>query len=184
MDEKRNVKKMETNETENSQFTRRGFLQNGLKALGAIAMLELGAAGLVFLRARSLEGEFGGLITAGSIDEFTPGSVVEIEDANFYLVCDENGGFMALYRRCPHLGCTINWVSKKGRFYCPCHAASFDQHGEFNNQLVSRALDQFPVFFEDGMVKVDTSQVQMREHHLPEHIRYQAQAVSAVGGGQ
>jgi cytochrome b6-f complex iron-sulfur subunit len=172
MDKKLKIKKTETCQSENDDLSRRKFLQTGLKVLGGLAILELGGASLLYLRARSLEGEFGGIITVGKIDEFSPGSVVEIEDANFYLVRDAEGGFMAIYRRCPHLGCTVNWISKKGKFYCPCHAASFDQHGEFNSQLVSRALDIFPVFFENDMVKVDTTQVQARPHHLSEHVVY------------
>ena len=172
MDKKIKIKKTETGQCEKDDLSRRKFLQTGLKVLGGLALLELGGASLLYLRARSLEGEFGGIITVGKVDEFPPGSVVEIEDANFYLVPDAEGGFMAIYRRCPHLGCTVNWISKKGKFYCPCHAASFDQHGEFNSQLVSRALDIFPVFFENGMVKVDTVQVQARPHHLSEHVVY------------
>lgn len=151
---------------------RRNFLQAGLKVLGVLAVVEIGAAGLLFLRARSLEGHFGGVITVGAVDEFTPGAVVEFAEGNFYLVRTKDGGFMAIYRRCPHLGCTVNWVAEKEKFFCPCHAASFDQNGEYENEMVSRAMDTFPVIFEDGLVKVDTSQVQTRQHHAPENIKY------------
>jgi cytochrome b6-f complex iron-sulfur subunit len=159
---------------------RRNFLQAGLKVLGVLAVVEVGAAGLLFLRARSLEGKFGGVITVGKVDEFKPGTVVEFDDGNFYLVCTNDGGFMAIYRRCPHLGCTVNWVPQKEKFFCPCHAASFDQYGEYESQVVSRAMDTFQVNFEDGLVKVDTSQVQTRQHHNPENIKYPQRA---PGGG-
>lgn len=166
-----------SNEPKHAQFehitaNRRKFFQLSLKALGGLAVAELGAAGLLFLRARSLEGEFGGVMTLGRVEDFTPGSVVEYEEGNFFLVCDEDGGFMAVYRRCPHLGCTIKWVASENRFHCPCHAATFDPHGEFESQIVSRALDTFPVVFENGMVKVDTSIVQTREHHTQADISY------------
>lgn len=151
---------------------RRNFLALSLKILAGVAMLELGAAGVLFLRARSLEGKFGGIITVGELKDFKAGSVVEFEDENFYLLCFENNGFMALYRRCTHLGCTVNWMPAKGKFYCPCHAASFDHNGESEATVAPRALDTFKVFLEDGLIKVDTSQVQMREHHLAEHIVY------------
>lgn len=162
----------QSNETDSKKMNRRNFLQNSLKALTAVAVIELGAAGMLFLRAHSLEGEFGGIMTLGEIDEFTPGTVVEYEDGNFFLVRKDDGGFMAVYRRCPHLGCTVQWVSNKQKFFCPCHAASFDPNGEFENEPVSRALDTFRVFFEDGMVKVDTSQTTAREHHSPTDISY------------
>src|ERR1700719_2547300 len=30
---------------------------------------------------------------------------------------------------CPHLGCTVPWVSAKNEFICPCHGAAFSQDG-------------------------------------------------------
>lgn len=152
---------------------RRSFFQVGAAVLSTVAAAELAAAGLLFLQARSLEGQFGGVITAGPVDSFAAGSVTEFKEGNFYLVRAADGGFLAIYRRCPHLGCTVNWAQEKEKFFCPCHASSFDAYGEFQNQLVSRALDTFPVFFEDGMVKVDTAQPQLREHHSAEQINYQ-----------
>ena len=154
------------------EISRRHFLETSLKVLLGVAALELGAAGILFLRARSLEGKFGGVITAGPVENFTAGSVVEFDEENFYLVVAANKGFMAIYRRCPHLGCTVNWVASKEKFFCPCHAASFDRNGDRQSSVVTRALDTFPVFFEDGMVKVDTSKVKNRDQHQPEHFSY------------
>ena len=151
---------------------RRGFLQNSLKVLGALVVIEAGAAGFLFLRARSLEGRYGGVITLGEIAAFTRGSVIEYQEGNFYLICTRDGGFMAMSRRCPHLGCTVNWVAQKERFYCPCHAAAFDANGEYFSQIASRSMDLYPIQFEDGMIKVDTSRIERREHHLPEHVSY------------
>ncbi len=168
--DKTKIKKLEL---EKGEISRRNFLQNSLKALGALAVIELGGAGFLYLRSHTLDGEFGGVITVGSIDEFIPGSVVEYEEGNFFLVRNKEGGFLSIYRRCPHLGCTVKWVAEKEKFYCPCHSASFDPNGDFQNQIVSRALDTFPVTIVDGMVKVDTSQVTMREKYLPEDVRYQ-----------
>ncbi len=33
---------------------------------------------------------------------------------------------VAFDRRCPHLGCPVQWSREHGRFECPCHAAVFD----------------------------------------------------------
>jgi len=156
-------------------ITRRNFLQSALKTFGAIAAIELGGAGLLFLRSHTLEGEFGGIITVGAVEEFIKGSVVEYEEGNFFLVRNKEGGFLSVYRRCPHLGCTVKWVAEKEKFYCPCHSASFDPNGDFQNQIVTRALDTFPVSVENGMVKVDTSQIIMREKYKPEDIVYENQ---------
>ncbi len=165
--------KFEKLDETSGKITRRNFLQSSLKALGALAAIELGGAGLLFLRSHTLDGEFGGVITVGAAEEFIPGSVVEYEEGNFFLVRRDDGGFLSIYRRCPHLGCTVKWVPEKEKFYCPCHSASFDPNGDFQNQIVSRALDTFPVSIEKGMVKVDTSQVNMREKYQPQDICYE-----------
>ena len=131
------------------EISRRNFLETGLKVLLGVAALELGAAGILFLRARSLEGKFGGIITAGPVDSFTPGTVTEFEEGNFFLVRTADSGFLAIFRRCPHLGCTVEWVPAKEKFFCPCHSASFDPHGDYQTSIVSSSLGTFTILFED-----------------------------------
>ncbi len=36
--------------------------------------------------------------------------------------------YAAFDRRCPHLGCPVQWSAPQQRFECPCHAAVFDGH--------------------------------------------------------
>ena len=36
---------------------------------------------------------------------------------------------VAFDRRCPHLGCPVQWSREHARFECPCHAAVFDASG-------------------------------------------------------
>jgi len=140
-------------------LSRRNFLKIGLVGLSAVAGFEIGSVGLMYMRSRSLEGEFGGVITAGELNNFPPGSVTEFPNDGFFLVRYEDGGFRALYRRCPHLGCTVDWVPEEERFYCPCHGSSFDKTGNFDSPPVPRALDTFPVDIQDAMVMVDTSRM-------------------------
>ena len=159
-------------ETSPADLTRRNFLKMGLGALSLLAALEVGGVTFQFLRSRSLEGEFGGPITAGEEADFPPGSVTEFSDGNFYLVRAEDGGFLALYCRCPHLGCTVNWAEEDERFYCPCHASSFDIYGNYENQPVPRALDTFSVRFEGTLVVVDTANKQEREGFSSDQLSY------------
>ncbi len=160
-------------EEQASSLTRRNFLVLGLGALTTVAAIETGVAGFMFLRSRSLEGEFGGVIKAGEIEKFPPGSVTEFPEDNFFLVRAEDGGFLAVYQRCPHLGCTVNWNAEKSRFLCPCHASSFDMYGNFLNQPVPRALDYFPVSIDkNAVVRVDTSNLQRRESYSPDQLTY------------
>ena len=65
------------------ELSRRSFVKMGMGALASLALIEMGGAGFFFLRARSMEGEFGGLITAGAVDSFPTGSVTEFADATF-----------------------------------------------------------------------------------------------------
>jgi len=155
-----------------SQLSRRNFLKMGVGTLSALALLEVGGASLLFMQPRSLEGEFGGLVQAGPVDTFLPGSVVEFPAGRFFLVRSQEGGFLAVYRRCTHLGCSVNWQADQNRFFCPCHASSFDVHGDVENPPAPRALDTFPVQITDGQVSVDTGRIQSRDTFTPEQLAY------------
>ena len=65
------------------------------------------------------------------------------------------GGFLALARRCTHLGCTVPWVEDEDRFVCPCHASAFDITGDVLSPPAPRPLDIFAVRIENDIVKVD-----------------------------
>lgn len=155
-----------------AQLTRRDFLKMGVSALSLVALLEVGGASLLFMKPRSSDGEFGGMVTAGMAESFPPGSVTEFPDGRFYLVRAGDGGFLAVYRRCTHLGCTVNWEPEQNRFFCPCHASTFDMHGEVENPPAPRALDTFPVQIEAEQVLVDTSRIQSRDGFSPEQLAY------------
>lgn len=155
-----------------SQLSRRNFLRMGIGALSALALLEVGGASLLFMKPRSLEGEFGGLVKAGPVDSFPSGSVVEFPDGRFFLIRSLEGGFLAVYGRCTHLGCSVNWEPDQNRFFCPCHASSFDLHGDVENPPAPRALDTFPVQITDGQVIVDTGRAQSRDTFTQEQLVY------------
>lgn len=158
-------------------ITRRNFLKLGLGALSGLALLEIGAASLMFMQPRRLAGEFGGVVTAGAIDSFPLGSVTEFPDGRFYLIRDDSGSFLAVYTRCTHLGCTVTWEAEQARFFCPCHASSFDSHGDVQNPPAPRALDIFPVIISEGQVQVDTTRPQQRDSYEP------TQVTAVAGGG-
>lgn len=157
----------------NGRFlSRRDFITMGLGTLAAAATLEMGGFGFTYLRQRSVDAAIGGVVSVGLADEFPPESVTEFVDNHFFLVRMADSGFLAIYRRCPHLGCNVNWVAAKHEFYCPCHASSFDQTGEFHSAPVTQALDTFPIRIEDGIVLVDTTHRQSRQSFQPEQLVY------------
>ncbi len=153
-------------------MSRRNFLKLGAAALGALAMLEIAAAGLIFLEPRSLEGEFGGVVTAGPADSFPPGSITEFPAGRFFLIRAEDGGYLAVYRRCTHLGCSVSWEPSQNQFVCPCHGSHFDNVGDVVNPPAPRALDTFNILIEDGVVKVDTSKPRTRDEFEASQLIY------------
>jgi cytochrome b6-f complex iron-sulfur subunit len=135
--------------------------------LGSVALAELAWIVISFVRPRRRP-EAGGdsaLVVAGAEADFAPGSVTAVPAGRFYLVRLEDGGFLALHRRCPHLGCTVPWEEKLQRFVCPCHGSSFDMRGDLQSPPAPRALDLFPVRIENGLVKVDVSRPMPRSHY-------------------
>jgi cytochrome b6-f complex iron-sulfur subunit len=163
---------VEIDDVPETGLSRRSFLKLGMGALGALAAVEIGGAGFMFLRARSQEGELGEVITAGKVDSFPAGSVTEFPGAHFFLVRASDGGFLALHSRCPHLGCIVTWEPEKDQFLCPCHASSFDRYGDFDSPPVPRALDTFAVTVKDGQVLVDTAQLTQRDEFSPDQLAY------------
>jgi cytochrome b6-f complex iron-sulfur subunit len=150
--------------------SRRDFLKLAWTGLGALALAEAGVMAVAFSLPRLAEGEFGSIVTAGPVTDFPPNSVTPFNQGRFYLSCLPDGGFLALYRKCTHLGCTVPWEAAQGEFMCPCHASAFDAKGEVLNPPAPRALDLFPVIIEDGLVKVDTGTVIQRDKFHPAQV--------------
>jgi cytochrome b6-f complex iron-sulfur subunit len=90
----------------------------------------------------------------------------------FYLARQQDGGFIALSLRCTHLGCSVSWEDAKKRFICPCHSSAFDISGEVLNPPAARALDYYPVLIENGIVKVDVSDLRERKTFRKEQLIY------------
>ena len=99
-----------------STVSRRDFLNITWGAIGALAIGEMGFAGLKFLSPRATDGEFGGEFNLGPYAAFPAGSVTPVEAGRFYLVRLDDGGFLAIYRRCTHLGCAVPFDQSSGQF--------------------------------------------------------------------
>lgn len=150
--------------------TRRETLRRLWRILGIVALFEIVAAAGWYLwprKPRPKEGAYGGVVTAGPVDGFAAGSVTAFAKGQFYLVRLEDGGFLALSRKCTHLGCTVPWSEVDRRFACPCHASAFGVTGEVLSPPAPRPLDLYRVTIEDGVVKVDTSVAVVRERFEP-----------------
>lgn len=143
--------------------SRRDFLKLTWAFFGGLVALEASGMLFAYLQPRLAEGEFGSIISAGLIDDFPISSVTHITNGRFYVVRLPDGGFLAIYHRCTHLGCTVPWDQASQKFTCPCHSSQFDMPGSVENPPAPRPLDLFPVSIENGEVKVDTGMVIQRQ---------------------
>ena len=145
---------------EKTTESRRGFLKKIWIGLGFVALAEIVGVIFAYLKPRKQQGKdesFGGVVTAGVGNDFKNDSVTAFRRGQFYLVRLEDGGFLALSRKCTHLGCTVPWVESEKQFKCPCHSSSFNIKGEVLQSPAPRPLDIFDLFIENGIVKVNTN---------------------------
>lgn len=154
------MKKKEYKNGESSppEPSRRSFLNKLWLGLGIIAVLELAGLVMAYLRPkkrRATSGEIGTVVEAGHVESFPLNSVTAFVRGKFYLCRMEDGGFLAMSRKCTHLGCTIPWLEKERQFACPCHGSAFDIRGGVISPPASRALDIYHLFIENQVVKVD-----------------------------
>jgi len=155
--------------------TRRRFFFFFFIGMGIVAIGECIAVVITFLRpvkTGAKSGESGMIIEAGPVASFPPHSVTAFVRGKFYLCRLEDGGFLAVSRKCTHLGCTVPWLDKEKRFFCPCHGSAFDIRGEVISPPAPRALDIYKVFIENNIVKVDTDKLIKRSDFRAEQITY------------
>jgi cytochrome b6-f complex iron-sulfur subunit len=155
--------------------SRRGFLNKLWLALGLVVLAEFVWLGASFLRPRKprTEGsDFGGVIPAGPAEGFAPGTVTAFPRGQFYLARLEDGGFLAISRKCTHLGCTVPWAEEEKKFACPCHGSTFDITGDVVNAPAPRALDLYPIAIENNVVKVNTGRRIKRSQFRTSQVKY------------
>ena len=160
---------------EKEKLSRRKFLNRLWAGLGVVALAEVGLLVANFFRPRQPRAELkevDEVVVAGAVDSFEPGSVTAFVRGRFYLARLDNGGFLALSRRCTHLGCTVPWVEDEKRFVCPCHSSAFDINGDVIDPPAPRAMDLFEVSIENGIVSVDTGRRSKRSAFDPEQAVY------------
>lgn len=169
------VENITKQETEDPGLTKRDLLTRLWSGLGIVALFEFLGVGAVFLRPRKPRvkiGGFGELIVAGGIDQFQPDTVTAFRKGQFYLARLEDGGFLALSRKCTHLGCTVLWAPEENRFKCPCHASIFDITGNVVAPPAPRPLDVYPLSIENSIVKVNTGKPARRRQFERSQVKY------------
>ena len=158
---------MTANPKEQKEVTRRKFLGWAMGASLVVLFGQAGVALLQFFKPRLEPGAFGSQLVVGALEEFAPGTMSHIRQGRLFISRLEDGGVLALWQRCTHLGCTVPWREDEGQFHCPCHSSLFNRQGEVTGGPAPRPLDIFPVSLQDGNLIVDTSQPISREQYDP-----------------
>ena len=73
----------------------------------------------------------------------------------------EEEGMVALYQKCPHLGCKVPACDSSQWFECPCHGSKYNRVGEKRAGPAPRGLDRFPIEVSDGNVLIDTGSLKL-----------------------
>jgi len=155
-------------------ITRRIFILGGFWSAVGLLLVGLLGAPLDFMWIRKVRG-FGGPISVTADRIPAPGAnPVRIIEGKFWLVNLEPGttpngeetpgGVLALWQKCPHLGCTVpfreafEFQGRKGWFRCPCHNSTYTKEG---GVLVfgpaPRPMDVFPIeVLDNGSLVVQT----------------------------
>ncbi|MBP7929212.1 MAG: ubiquinol-cytochrome c reductase iron-sulfur subunit [Acidimicrobiia bacterium] len=162
--------------------TRRQFFNRAILLLNAVGLGTLGLALIAFLDPVS-SGGFGSQIDAGSEKDIK--DAIESEKRPFYVpegrfyvveypstaiskakaVYEDNivsgmeSGYVALYQKCPHLGCRVPFCLSSQWFECPCHGSKYNRVGEKRGGPAPRGMDRFPLEVTGGKIKVNTGVV-------------------------
>lgn len=159
MSKKAHIKTKKPEKGQETDPTRRCFIKKIWLGLGILVFAELIFIFFSFLRPRKQDEEAGGsdnIIEAGIVDSFEKESVTAFVQGRFYLSRLKDGSFLAISRKCTHLGCTLPWSPEKKQFICPCHASVFDMTGDVISSPASRALDLYELYIENNHVMVNT----------------------------
>ena len=167
-----------------SVISRRSFMRRMLGAGVGLLSLEFLGGTLAFLWPGPAEG-MGGVHSMGTLDEINSafpewahGKPIEFRPARAFVVnvpaatamamgedaevTDPTAGqILALWRKCPHLGCMIPQACEnRSRFQCYCHQSTYNIIGEkLELGPAPRGMDRFPVRIANGNVMVDTREL-------------------------
>lgn len=187
-------------------ITRRQFFNRSIVTMFAFGTGAFGAASLVFIWPGESEG-FGSEINLGSLEDLK----TEIRDNNNFLFKPEGQmwvteypqdavskaeavysepelagmreGIVALWQKCPHLGCRVPECLTSQWFECPCHGSQYNQVGEKKGGPAPRGMDRFPVTVNGGSVTVDTGTVILGPAIGTNTTGQEAEGPNCVSGG-
>jgi len=157
-------------------LTRRVLILGGFWSTITLALVGLAGPSLDFWWPRTVAGAARKVFVSSDRVPKVGDDPVVIPEGRFFLVNlapgttpngeETPGGLLALWRKCPHLGCTVPWrpdftfLGRTGWFRCPCHGSTYTKEGGI---LVAgpapRPLDVFTLEVQDDKSIVVTTGV-------------------------
>ena len=159
--------------------TRRQFFNRSIIVVTAFGLSAFGAAVIAFLWPTP-KGGFGSKIRVGSVTDVV--AKIEASDGFLYLaegrmwlteypsaaldkaakvypasmMAGLEAGVIAMYQKCPHLGCRVPSCGTSQWFECPCHGSQYNQVGEKKGGPAPRGMDHFAMEVAGGVLTVNT----------------------------
>ena len=160
--------------------TRRQFFNRSIVVAFALGLSGFGTAVLAFLWPSGVGG-FGSKINVGSLEDIKanidandgfayypegrmwitkfPSEALEKARAVYSPpeLAGMEEGVIALYQKCPHLGCRVPECATSQWFECGCHGSQYNRVGEKKGGPAPRGMDRFAMEVSGGNLTVDTS---------------------------
>ncbi len=162
--------------------TRRQFFNRSIVVSFALGLSTFGAGMLAFLWP-SGTGGFGSKITVGKLSDIF--SAIDEGDGFAYYpegrmwvtrypeealgkaeavytpseLSGMEAGVVALYQKCPHLGCRVPQCLSSQWFECGCHGSQYNRVGEKKGGPAPRGMDRFAMTVDGDVLTVDTGTV-------------------------
>ena len=144
------------------RIKRRQLLRLGFLAGTVLAVTELTALLYPFMKPNKIVG-LGAKIPIGTKDallaQFSASQDVPIlnTQGKFFLL-HPDGGIIAAYRKCTHLGCSVPYVAAENRFHCPCHGSLYNKKtAVVEGGPAPKPLQLFHITDQNGTLVVDTN---------------------------
>jgi cytochrome b6-f complex iron-sulfur subunit len=188
-------------------ISRRKFFNRSIIVMMGLGLSGFGAAILAFLWPMP-KGGFGSKIRVGSVADIqakitaSKGFLYSAEGrmwlTNYPISAVEKAkkvypaavlpsmeaGLVALYQKCPHLGCRVPSCATSQWFECPCHGSQYNLAGEKKGGPAPRGMDRFATSVAGGVLTVDTGQIFQGPAIGTNTTGQEAEGPHCVGGGK
>ena len=186
--------------------TRRQFFNRSIVLVMGLSLTGFGAAVIAYLWPTP-KGGFGSKIRVGNISD----TIAKIEASSGFLYLAEGrmwiteypasalekakkvypapvlagmeAGVVALYQKCPHLGCRVPSCATSQWFECPCHGSQYNQVGEKKGGPAPRGMDHFAMEVAGGVLTVNTGLIVQGPPIGTNTTGQEAEGPHCVGGG-